>query len=131
MSATESDMDAALVMIQSAYRTELDYLQLEAYREGLSGLSGQVLKKAASMCIREEKRFPTVATLREYAAAACRALPARDDLLLPPWNPQQAASDRVTQEGLKLIRECKERIFAKWAAAMPKATVQREPGEEG
>jgi hypothetical protein len=126
-----SDLDAALILLQSAFRTELDYMQLEAYRQGLAGFSGENLKKAASEAIKTEKTFPSIATIREFAAAAHRSRMSGREL--PAYN--EKMPDSVTQEGLKLLRECYARMEKKFA--WPKTTVpttpeyMREPGEEG
>ena len=112
--------ESALIMLQSAFRVELDFLQLEAYRQGLNGVSERLLKEAVVQIIKTEKKFPAVATILEYKAAAYRKLGPTEYRELPPRS-----------EGAQMLRDCSERLAEKMTMrdSEPKAPVQTSEPE--
>ena len=108
-----SDFDRALLHLQSAYRTEMDALQVEAYRRGLMDYQGDIVRAAVDLAIKDEKFFPSIATLREYAIVAIQDRRTRNLAIGPAPEPVWAMSDEDHAELMRQMAEAKARIFAK------------------
>ena len=55
-----------MTKLQAAYRTDLDNLSLNAYKDALEGRNIDRLPEVVTMIIQEEKFFPAAATIIKY-----------------------------------------------------------------
>ena len=121
-----TDTEKAFVHLQSAYRVELDALQVEAYRRGLDDIDGQSLRDAVDRVIKAERHFPSVAVIRIMALDLQRERRRNEQYLIGDGTytaPELSADEKA--EIAKLIAATKAKLFGFGQPA------SREPGEEG
>lgn len=119
-----SDCDRALIHLQSAYRTELDALQVEAYRRGLADLDGSVLREVVDRVIKAREFFPAIAVLREEAAIVLQDR-RNQQLGIGPAPEMWTMSDEDHAELLRQMAAAKARIFAKAMNVMTRTRAAR------
>lgn len=93
----------------SAYRKAADVEQQQVYFDALRQVPGPIIRLAVQAAIREEKFWPSVATLREHCTTAGKAIEARPSLCDRCGGNQWIEAEPFTEHGVRytnVVRRC-------------------------
>ena len=108
-----TDLERALVHLQSAYRVELDALQTEAYKRGLADFRGDVVREAVAKAIQTEKFFPAISVIRDCALEVMAENRRNTQNLIGNGEPPWSMSDESHAELMERMAQTRAKLFGK------------------